>query len=207
MADEAKTDQAAEAAADQTADAADQSAADSATDYRERYEGQQKVNRDLERKLKDARAEADKVADLQAELAKLQGKEAEHADALKERERDAAAVAKANARILRTEIRSAAKGVLADPADALTFLDLSGFEVDEDGEVDGDAIAAALSNLVETKPYLAAQGDRRFQGDTGGGARKESRPTQLSREDLSRMSPQEINKAVREGRAKDLLTS
>lgn len=90
------------------------------------------------------------------------------------REAEATVLAKANDRILRSEVKAAAKGVLADPADAYKFLDLAEFEVDDDGNVDEDAIASALADLVRTKPYLAAaQGQQqRFQGSADQGARK-----------------------------------
>lgn len=42
----------------------------------------------------------------------------------------------------------------------MRFLDLSTFKVDDNGEVDGKAIAAAIDELVKTKPYLAANGTR-----------------------------------------------
>lgn len=83
------------------------------------------------------------------------------------------ALAKANARIVRAEIKAAAAGKLADPADALTFLSADDFEVDDDGDVDAGEIAAAIDDLVRRKPYLAAQGGSarprpdRSQGATG----------------------------------------
>lgn len=73
-----------------------------------------------------------------------------------QRAAEAAALAKANSRILRSEVRAAAKGVLADPTDAYRFLDLDAFDVDQDGSVDEQAITDALTELVRTKPYLAA---------------------------------------------------
>lgn len=106
--------------------------------------------------------------------AKIDGKEAEHAAAEKAREVESAALAKANERILKAEVRVAAAGKLSDPADALRFLDLSDFEVGSDGEVDADALATAIDDLVKKKPYLAAQGGKRFQGTADGGARNES---------------------------------
>jgi hypothetical protein len=85
-----------------------------------------------------------------------------------------AAQTKANTKILRAEIRAAAKGVLADPTDAYKFLDLSEFEVDDDGEVDRDQLDDALAELVKNKPYLAAATKgpaKRFQGGADGGPR------------------------------------
>lgn len=94
------------------------------------------------------------------------------------REVESAALSKANNRIVRSEVKAAAKGVLADANDAFRFLDLDQFEVDDDGDVDEDEIAAAIADLVEKKPYLAAQGGKRFQGTGGGGAReRKSAPT------------------------------
>lgn len=118
----------------------------------------------------------------------------------------AAATAAANARILKAEVRAAAKGRLADPKDALTFLDLSTFEVDEDGAVDEDEIAEAIEDLVKNKPYLAAAKATRFQGTgDGGAARKASRPKQLKESDLKNMSAEAIVKAQEDGRLDDLL--
>jgi hypothetical protein len=114
-------------------------------------------------------------------------------------------LAAANARILRSEIKAAAAGKLADPTDALRFLDLEQFEVGDDGDVDEDEIADAISDLLKNKPYLGAQGGRRFQGTADGGARKDTSPTQLTEADLARMSPEEIVQAKTEGRFNKLL--
>ena len=118
---------------------------------------------------------ADLRAKLDAVLAKEQGREAEHAAALAAQKVRDDALATANARILKAEVRAAAAGKLADPQDALKFLDLSTFEVGTDGEVDGGAVEAAILDLIKRKPYLAAaQGGPRFQAGADGGARKES---------------------------------
>jgi len=122
------------------------------------------------------------------------------------REAEKAAAEKANARIVRSEIRAAAAGKLADPKDALIFLDASKFEVDENGEVDSEEIAEAIDELLKNKPYLAAKAPR-FQGTgDGGAARKASEPSQLTRDDLKKMTPAQIMKAQAEGRLKNLLS-
>ena len=95
------------------------------------------------------------------------------------REALAEATKQANDRIIRSEVKAAAAGKLADPADALRLLDLSQFEVDGDGEVDEDAINEAISDLIKKKPYLAAQGGRRFQGSGDGGHRGDGKPKVL----------------------------
>lgn len=115
------------------------------------------------------------------------------------------ALQKANDRIRRSEVKAAAAGKLADPSDAYKFLDLASFEVDDDGNVDEDEIADAIDELIKEKPYLAAQGGRRFKGSADGGTRKEARPKQVSRADLARMTSEQINKAREAGQLNDLM--
>ena len=126
-------------------------------------------------KAAEDRARAAESAAAEA-LAKAEGKEKEYAAEQERRKVELEALSKANQRILKAEIRAQATAKLADPADALRFMDLSSFEVGDDGEVDAQAITAAIDNLIKQKPYLAAQGERRFQGSADGGARKESGP-------------------------------
>lgn len=201
------TDSAADTSEDATSDDSNAGGeADKDVDYQARFEAQQKINRDLERKFKVAAAAADKVAGLEESLAKLQGKEKEYL-ATKDAQRvKDEALAAANDRILKAEVRAAAATKLADPQDAIRFLDMSEFEVGSDGEVDASKVAKAVDDLIESKPYLAAQRGKRFEGGVDGGARKDaSRPTQLSREDLKGMSPEAIVAAKAEGRLNDAL--
>lgn len=169
----------------------------------------QKINADLERKLKRSDDNRTKVSELTATLsalqAKVDGKEAEHAADQVKRETETAALAKANERILRSEVKAAAKGVLADPADAFKFLDLSSFDVNDDGEIDDAAVADAIADLVKKKPYLAVQDGKRFQGTADGGTRKETRPSQLTKANLAGMSPSAIDEARVAGRLDDLM--
>lgn len=150
------------------------------------------------------RSERDRRRDLERKLAEKDQGGADEAVT----KAAAAASAAANARILKAEIRAAAKGRLADPKDALTFLDLDQFEVDADGAVDEDEIAEAIEDLVKKKPYLAAATAKRFQGTADGGAqRKAGRPKQLKESDLKNMTAEQIVKAQDEGRLDDLLGS
>lgn len=111
---------------------------------------------------------------LRAEKAARVAAERERDDAKGVTEQEKAQRAKAHALIARHVIKTEAKGVLADPADAFRFLDVTDFEVDSDGNVDEDEIAKAVADLVKSKPYLAAaQGQQqRFQGGADQGARK-----------------------------------
>lgn len=123
------------------------------------------------------------------------------------RDAETAATTKANARIVRSEIRAAAAGKLADPKDALTFLDLTQFEVDDNGEVDGDEVADAIETLIKEKPYLAAATAKRFQGTGDGGAARKAgnKPKQVTEAELKTMTPDQIVKAQNEGRLATLL--
>lgn len=116
-------------------------------------------------KLREANAELDKARSASGE---------DDADKVR-REVEQAATARANERIVRSEVRAAATGKLADPKDALTFLDLKQFEVDDDGEVDPEEIADAIDELLKRKPYLAADPtkprEKRFKGTGDGGPR------------------------------------
>lgn len=148
------------------------------------------------------RSEREKRKALEQQLAKKNGGDGGDAVA----KATAAATAKANTRILKAEIRAAAAKKLADPRDALRFLDLEQFEVDDEGEVDAEEIADAIEALIKDKPYLAAQSRQRFQGTgDGGAARKAGRPKQLTERDLKNMSAEQIVKAQEEGKLDDLL--
>jgi|SRR5665647_2780881 len=102
------------------------------------------------------------TAKAEAETLKAQiaGRETEHKATVEaQRVKDEArteADKRANQRILKADIRAAAAAKLADPADALRYLDLSTFDVKDDGETDSAAIAAAVDKLIQEKPYLAA---------------------------------------------------
>lgn len=154
----------------------------------------------------EAKAAAKQAADdLAALRAQVEGREAEHKATLDAQRVKDEALSAANQRILKAEVRAQAAGKLADPLDALRFLDITTFEVGEDGDVDSDAIASAIGALITDKPYLAAQGGGRFQGGADGGARNESAPAQVSREEMSRMTPEQIVQAEADGRLSDLL--
>lgn len=167
---------------------------------KDKWKAEREKRRELERLL----AERDKPADGDAPDPEAIVRQAEQA-----------AMAKANERIIRAEVKAAAAGKLADPADAYKFLDLGQFEVDADGNLDADEVADAIEDLLKSKPYLAAQGGtptKRFQGTADSGARKGTgRPAQLTEADVKRLSAQgkhaEILKARDEGRLQDYLGS
>jgi hypothetical protein len=139
----------------------------------------------MKAEVKAAKAEAARAKALQKELDDLKSSTASEAEKALEaarKEGGAEATTKANARILRAEVKALAAGKLADPADAVALLDLTQFSVDDDGEVDAKAIGAALDELVKGKPYLAPSTSG--PGSADGGARdrddKAKRSTSLA---------------------------
>jgi hypothetical protein len=118
--------------------------------------------------LKAKAAEFDKIAESQkSELQKAQ----ERAEAAEAK----AAEVEARAKNLLTDaaITAAATGKLADPTDALAMLDRGSIEYGEDGSPTN--IGSLVEALVESKPHLAAGGQRRVvdlnQGAQGGAGR------------------------------------
>jgi len=156
-------------------------------------------------KWKDAeKSSKDQAAALAALQAKLDGKEVEHTAAQEAQRVKDEALAGANERILKADIRTAAKGKLTDPNDAFRYpedIDLSSFEADEDGEFDNAAIAQAIDSLIVKKPYLAAQGGSKFQGSADGGARNGASDTaQLTEADVKRLSVEGKHNDIEEAR-------
>lgn len=104
------------------------------------------------------------------------------------------------------KIEVKAAKTFADPEDAKRFLADRVDEFVEDGKVDAEAIGDALEELAKNKPYLAAQGGKRFQGSADGGARKgPQQPSQLTRDDLKGLTPEQVVAAKEAGQLKDLL--
>ena len=160
--------------------------------------------RDAEKRAREAAAEAAQFrreAELRDKPAEEQALEAARAEARAE------ALAKANERILRSELKAAASGKLADPTDAALFIDLTQFDVSGDGDVDSDALNDAIAELISRKPHLAAQKQNRFDGNADQGPKREAGVPQITdREQLKSMSPEAIVKARNEGRLTKLLS-
>ncbi|HEY4753321.1 MAG TPA: hypothetical protein VIH37_08555 [Candidatus Limnocylindrales bacterium] len=162
-----------------------------------------KVNGDLETKLNGAR---DELAALKAENARLSGKEAEFQAAQESARVQSEATAKANERVVRRAIREHAATRMSDPADALLYLDVSKYPVDENGDVDDAAIKAAVEDLVKSKPYLAAQGGTPgtvFTSPTS--AREGQSEGQWTEAQLAAATPEQITAALAKGLLKDVL--
>lgn len=154
------------------------------------------------------RDERERRKALEAEIAELKQGSGKKDDA----DLDAAiakARADARAETLRERvldrIEAKAAKLFADPEDAVALLGRRVEEFIDDGKVDTDEITEALEELLKKKPHLAAATAKRFQGGADGGARKGSKPDQLTRDDLKKMTPQQIVKAQDEGRLNDLM--
>jgi len=121
----------------------------------------------------------------------------------------AEALAEANAiafeRIKRSEVKAAAAGKFADPADALRFLDLSTVEVDKDGNVDAGDLSDLLDGVLATKPYLGLARNAATTGSPDSGVRKDRRPEQISLAQLKQMHSDDIEVARLAGRLNDVL--
>ncbi|RZU64930.1 hypothetical protein EV379_1241 [Microterricola gilva] len=143
--------------------------------------------------LRDANALKDKPAEEQAlEQARIEAR--------------AEATEKANKRLIGAELKAAATGKVKNPALALKLIDTSGIDVDDDGEVDSDALNQAIAALLVDYPELAADGGSRFGGGADQGAKgKTSKPAQLSEQDIKSMTPEQIGAARAAGQLNTLL--
>lgn len=154
-------------------------------------------------KERDARkALADQIAGLTAD----KGKKDDQPDPDEIRKQ---ARAEATAEVLKDraldKVETKAAKLFADPEDARALLASKVDDFIDDGKVDVEAIEEALEELLKRKPHLAAKADKRFAGSADGGARKGSKPEQLTRQDLTRMTPQQIVKAQADGRLNELM--
>lgn len=109
-------------------------------------------------------------------------------------------------RAVRAEIKALAADLFADPSDAAAFLDVSKYATD-DGDVDTERISADLAELLTKKPHLGKPQQKGMPPNPAQGATAapSSNIGQLSREDLARMTPEQINTARKEGRLNNVL--
>lgn len=123
-----------------------------------------------------AKAEKKRADALQAQIDSLNKPAEEVALDNARKEGASKATAEANVRIVRSELKAAAAVKLANPADALAFINPTKFDVDENGEVDSDALNQAIDALLIERPYLASGRPIPFQGGGDGGAKPEPKP-------------------------------
>lgn len=170
-------------------------------DWHDKFLGQKKVNTDLEAKLKAAREKADRVDDLEKQVAdwEQRGKKFDSAQAT---------IDGLQKQVLQANVTAAATGKLINPSDALKLIDFSDLTADDQGGYDQQAIGEKIDALVTVHPYLAQGGNK--AGLTGiippSGARDgDHQAGQLTRDDLKNMTTKQIDEARRKGRLNDLL--
>lgn len=162
---------------------------------RKALQAERKQRRDAERARKAAeQALADK--DKPAEEAALEQAR---------REAREEAMTAATARYVRAEVKAALAGKVTNVAVALRLIDTSGIEVDDDGDVDADGVAAAVEALLVEAPELATKGTR-FPGGADQGAKgKTAALAQVTQQELESMTPEQIGEARRAGRLNKLM--
>lgn len=119
----------------------------------------------------EARAAKSELEQLRAELALKDKPAEEQALEAARAEARAEATKAANSRIIRSELKAAATGKLADPTDAALYINLDDFTVSDDGDVDSGALDEAIAELLVRKPHLSAAPKTRFEGGGDGGAK------------------------------------
>lgn len=77
------------------------------------------------------------------------------------------ATGKANSKLVAASVKVAAAGKMRNPALAVRLLDLEDFSVDDDGDVDEDAIEKAVDKLLEDNPELASDGKTKTKSSGG----------------------------------------
>ena len=154
-----------------------------------------------EAKLKAAYEKADRVDDLEKQVAdwEKRGKEFDSAQAT---------IAGLQKQVLQANVTAAATGKLINPGDALKLIDFSDLTADDQGGYDQNAISKKIDALVAAHPYLAQGGNK--AGLAGiippSGARDgDHQAGQLTRDDLKNMTTKQIDEARRKGRLDDLL--
>ena len=197
--DETSTTDETDTGADGDSDDTDGDDADNLGDAGKKALDAMKSERNAARKqAREHKAELDR---LKAERDNADKPDAEKALNTARQEAKQEATAVANRRILKAELRTAAKGKLADVSDASLYIDLDDFEVGDDGDVDVDALNDAIDDLLTHKPHLASEKKPRFEGGADQGARgRPAKPSQLTQNDLNSMSPAQILDAAKQGR-------
>jgi len=169
-------------------------------------------------RAKAAETDAKRAKELEAELDQLRTSQmSEHEKALKEAAANARneTLSEVNQRLFAAELKAASVGkiadpeLLADPEVAVRLLGLDGVPVTDSGDIDAEAISAAVDSFLESKPYLSGAtppGDGPAPLDLGQGARgTQSTTSQLTKNDLVAMSPEQIDQARRDGRLDDVM--
>lgn len=165
--------------------------------------GKQAIDR-MKALVKEAKARARAAEDALKAATMPKPDDKPDADAIRKAAREEAMLETLGDRALdKLELRAAK--LFADPDDARAMLAGRAAEFVDGGKIDTDAIDDALQDLLKRKPHLGAKPEPRFTGSADGGARKGSKPDQLTRDDLKKMSPDQIVEAKAKGQLSDLM--
>lgn len=177
-------------------------------DWQSKFEGQRKVNRDLEKKLNEAYAKADKVDELEKQIAALRarkpntrppGRNRPSRTRPLPRRQPAHPQGRSPRRSQRQAHRPGRRRATSTCPNSPSRMTAAWTT---------QAIADSIGELLEQKPYLgkAEQAPSGANITPPSGTRDGDRHQgQLTRDDLKTMSPAEIVKAQQDGRLKDLL--
>src|SRR5690606_12572888 len=112
---------------------------------------------------------------------------------------------KANARIVKAELRAAAATKVSNLNALVRLTDIDQIEVDDDGNPSEDDIASAIEQFLTDYPEFAADKSKFTGGADQGTKGRQSTKAQVTSEQLKSMSPEQIEKAEKEGLLKDVL--
>lgn len=183
--------------------------ADESAELGENNDEQEDPAATLKKALKaerEARRAAERERNTLKQQLEVKDKPAEEA-ALEAARREAteAVTAKANARIVKAELRAAASAKVSNLTALTRLVDTDAIDVDEDGNPSADDIEDAIKQFLTDYPEFAVDKSK-FPGTADQGSKgKRSAPAQLTRDDLQNMTPEEIDKARKEGRLDKIL--
>jgi hypothetical protein len=176
-------------------------------DFREKWEAQRKVNRDLEAKLKNLSQIEKKFEDrLKEELANQNKSDEEKAVDAARREAREEAQSAFNQRLAKAELKAELAGKVNNLALALKVIDLAEIAVDSNGEVDPQSVTDAIDSALAQYPELKPTTEKKFGGTADQGTKgKATRPQQLTREDIKSLTPEQVVAAEAAGQLDTLL--
>lgn len=155
---------------------------------------------------RDARKTAERERNTLRQQLEAKDKPAEEAalEAVR-REAEMAANAKANERVAKAELRAAAAGKVSNLTALVRLVDVSKIEVDDDGTPSADDIEDAIAAFLTDYPEFAVDKSK-FTGSADQGSKgRQTKPGQLTREQLKSMTPEQILKAQEEGLLNNVL--
>lgn len=128
------------------------------------------VLEDLAGERAKRKAERERREAAEAELERIRRESMSEQERAVAEARDAA-LRTANTRLRRAEVLLvASERRFHDPEDAAALIDLDSIDVDEDGNVDRQAVRDAIDELLERKPHLIASDESSSNGSPRGGA-------------------------------------